>query len=255
MITLQSAQEHISNYYCDFKKFSDENDFSPTPMMMFFNSTSEFPTAIVHLPELDDDQADKMVKHKLATMFAPFLDTDIVSIATDVFFLKGDKDDKDKILNEGIKPSESIERQEGVTIFTVKADGKGLFSLKEYGRDDIGKIYFKEQTTSEVDDVSSGDELQSWISPVIMSSFTDQERIDELLDDKSDELRLLMTGIIKLDEIGYMVQISDAGMRLLQDKYQSIDEDTWQTFINGFDSPDDMPESFKFLREKRDEEE
>lgn len=241
MITIENATEQISEYFTGFKKFSDQMSDNVNPMFMMFNDKYEHPVAIVHLPAFKDDTADKMLKHKLGTTIAPFFDIETVSLATDVFFTKVDKDDVEDVENlQYERPSQAIDRSEGITLITMKDTGKGLFSMKEYGRDDTGKIYFKEQTSQPID-MNDEETLHSWVPPMLMSCFRDQEVIDELVENKDEELKLMMTGLVALQELGYLLQVSEFGIKHITEKYTGIvSDELMNMFLDGWSDMKDI---------------
>lgn len=228
--TNESIAEETTTNTLDWLKTLNDEGMDMNPIVYFFDE-QDIPLLMVHLPGQDDDQQSKMLTHFLTTPFLSLLPIHAVSVCQDVWFTKADVVDgnkqktMDKMVNDGnyVRPSESINREQGLITIVIDKAKAGIWNMLEYGRDDKGNIFTKDQNRTVVENWED-DDMDSWIVPMMTSGF--DRDITEMMDfSKEEELMALLQAFSSLTEMHFRLGMRPDIADVIIKHYESIMDD------------------------------
>ena len=234
----ETIAEDSSNNTMDYMKTIDRNGGEISSLVHLFTDDDESPIMIMNLPPLDDDRADKMLKHMFVVPFISLLPVRAVSICQDTWFSKKPMEDEDGNEKEWVRPSQDIERKQGLITMVFRDDYSGIFNMREYGRDDNGQIYTVENTSQKISDWKTSRELQSWLAPLIVTGFDNKKEVITNEDSKKsngekfteeDLLKSLFSGFQVLQDTGFQYMVREDMKDIIANHYSNIsDTETYQ---------------------------
>ena len=240
--------EESSNSTMDYMKDVDSDGGEISSILHLFTKDDNAPLMIVKLPEFADDQSDKMMKHMLLVPFISLLPVSAVSVCQDTWFSQKptDKDNSskemwDKMSNgKFVRPSQDINRKQGLITMVVRDDMSGVFNMREYGRDDNGLLFTKDVVTTSIKDWTDDDtEIQSWLAPMMITGFKNKMKdvLDEKEDfDEEDLLKSLFSGFEVLHDAGFQYIVRGDMKKQIADYYSDISEtDTYTMCMEAMD--------------------
>jgi len=138
------------------------------------------------------------------------------------------KSKKDVLNSEDyVRPSEDINSTEALMIIGMSKD-RGLVVTQSYGRDDIGKMYYKDCITDEFNYTSVNDEEldRGWMTKIGANSLTGMG-MDTLgiTNDSNARIGLLVEAMQQMDNLDFMVAYTNHFGDYLYDKFYSDDLD------------------------------
>lgn len=214
-MTIQKAVEMARDESLGFKKHMDEHGVNMPSSITFYGKDLDIPLMNIQIPAELMEQPMKQIAHGSALALGSFIGVDYVTISTDAFVSKVEATDENKKkLEEGnsIRPSEDVEAQEAIMILGVSKEGKVVNSVNMYGRDDLGNMFYKEQTTFEHDlNVDEKEQFSSWMLEFAMNTFNGKEAFEKMDIDFDAESRvaMLMGGMTSLAEMDFLFAFTE----------------------------------------------
>ena len=210
----------------DYLQDLDSETLDMSPMIHFFTEDYESPIMVIQLPPSSEDKRELMFHHMFAVPFINLLPIRAVSIVQDTWFTKAEKGEE---IN--VRPSESIDREQGLVTLVIKDDDTGVFNMREYGRDDNGIIYTKDVTNTEIENWSDEESHASWVVPMMQAGFHAKENQDITLE-TTEKMLALMEGFNVLNDGGFQYLIHMNMKDIIADTFQEIsDTDVYKSFI------------------------
>jgi len=228
--TNESIAEETTTNTLDWLKTLNDEGMDMNPIVYFFDE-QDIPLLMVHLPEQDDDQQSKMLTHFITTPFLSLLPIHAVSVCQDVWFTKADANNENapqtmqEVLDDEnyVRPSESINREQGLMTIVIDKAKAGIWNMLEYGRDDKGNIFTKDQNRTVVENWEDNN-MDSWIVPMMTSGF--DRDITEMMDfSKEEELMALLQAFSSLTEMNYRLGFRPDMADVITKHYESIMDD------------------------------
>lgn len=214
-MTIQKAVEYARDDSLGFKKHMDEHGVSMPSSVTFYGKDVEIPLMQVQIPTELMEAPMKQIAHASTLALGAFIGVDYVTIATDTFVSKMDKNEtnQEKIKSgDYVRPKDDVNAKEAIMILGVSKEGKVINSLNMYGRDDLGNMYYTEQNTFEHDRNDENDnEFSSWMLEFATKTFHSEKEFKEMgIDfDPSTRVSLLMTGMKTLAEMDFMFAFTE----------------------------------------------
>jgi len=242
-LTLESAVDFSKANAMSMKHHFDNEheDFDLNPIITFYSKETDAPLFQVILPSDAMHEDNKRVAYMMATSVASFIDADYITMVNDVYMSKQDAEgkSKDDVLNseDYVRPSEDINSTEALMIIGMSKD-RGLVVTQSYGRDDIGKMYYKDCITDEFNYTSVNDEEldRGWMTRIGASSLTGMG-MDTLgiTDDSNAKIGLLFEAMHQMDNLDFMVAYTNHFGDYMYDKFYSDElDDKAKEILNMF---------------------
>ena len=212
-----------------------------TPMVYLFEENDPHPFLVMGLPPQEDDQSSKVVSHMMLLPFMNLLPTEAVVVVQDTWFLKAENEDDTIDLENTVRPSQNIDRKQGLSSIQMRKDFSGMFGVKEYGRDDTGNLYTKETTNSAIPNFldKENEVVNSWLVDILVQGFKSLDTKKALIEDKPDELSdddvylmTLMQGMSACTRMGYNFAVRDDFGEWIIRKYPNANNDLIEFFTN-----------------------
>jgi len=214
-MTIQKAVEMARDESLGFKKHMDEHGVNMPSSITFYGKDLDIPLMNIQIPSELMEPPMKQIAHGSALALGSFIGVDYVTISTDAFVSKVENTEENKKkLEEGnnIRPSEDVEAQEAIMILGVSKEGKIVNSVNMYGRDDLGNMFYKEQTTFEHDlNVDEKEQFSSWMLEFAMNTFNGEEQFKKMdIDfDAESRIALLLGGMTSLAEMDFLFAFTE----------------------------------------------
>ena len=162
-----------------------------------------------------------------------------------MFVAKHEKDGRsqEEVLNSDdyVSPSQDPNSVEALLILGMSKD-RGIVHTQEYGRDDIGKMFFKDSHTDDFKYETVKDKSldRSWMTRIGAMALknTGMKELD-LEDDTNTKLALLVQAMYQMDDLDFMVAYSNHFGNYMYDKFYSDDLDEQaKSLLEKFQSED-----------------
>ena len=232
-LTLESAVDFSKANAMSMKHHfdNDHDEFDLNPIITMFSREVDAPLFQVILPSDAMNDDNKRMAYMMATSIAGFIDADYITMVNDVFVNKHDKGDKSQedILEDEnyVSPSQDPNSTEALLILGMSKD-RGLVVTQEYGRDDIGKMYYKDSFTDDFKYESVKDKSldRSWMTRIGAMALTNTGMKElEIEDDTNTKLALLYQAMHSLDDLNFMVAYTNLFGDYMYEKFYSDDLD------------------------------
>ncbi len=229
-LTLETAVDFSKSNAMSMKHhFDNEHNTDLNPMVTMYSKEVDAPLFQIILPTSAMEEDTKRVAYMMATSVAGFIDADYITMVNDVFVSKRDKGDKtaEEVIKSNIAPSQDPNSTEALLILGMSKD-RGMVVTQEYGRDDIGKMFYKDSMTDEFKYESVGDEElnRSWMTRVGAMALMRAGMKDlGIEDDTNTKLALLYQAMHSLDDLDFMVAYTNLFGDYMYDKFYSDDLD------------------------------
>jgi len=244
-LTLEGAVDYAKSHAMSMKHHFDNEheDFDLNPIITFYSKDVEAPLFQIIMPGDAMQEDNKKIAYTMATSVANFIKADYLTMVNDVFMAKHEADDrtKDEILNDEnyISPSQDPNSTEALLVVGMSKD-RGMVVTQEYGRDDIGQMFYKDSTTDTFTYKDTQDESldRSWMTKVGANALevTNLEKFGINEDDTNLMLALLLQAMSTMDDLNFMVAYTNHFGDYMYDKFYSDDLD---------EQAKDMLEKFK----------
>ena len=231
-LTLEGAIDFSKAQSMSLKHQIDEDHNQDlNPIIQLFSKDVDAPLFQVILPSNAMHEDNKRIAYMVATSVAGFIDADYITMTNDVFVAKHDKDGRshEEVLNSDdyVSPSQDPNSVEALLIIGMEKE-RAMSVTQEYGRDDIGKMFFASAHTETFSykGVSDKELDRSWmyrIGAMALSNTGMQEL--NLENDSNTKLALLYQAMYQMDELDFMVAYTNLFADYLYDKFYSDDLD------------------------------
>ena len=240
-LTLESAVDFSKSNAMSMKHhFDNEHDEDLNPIITMYSKDVEAPLFQIILPMIAMEEKNKRVAYMMALSVAGFIDADYVTMTNDVFMSKADSKNKTKeqVIDESVRPSTDPNSVEALLVLGMSKD-RGLVFTQEYGRDDIGKMFFKDSMsdTFTYKDVYDEELDRSWMARIGAMSLSDigMETVGIKDDDYDTKLELLWEAMSSMDDLDFMIAYSNFFGDYMHDKfYRENLKDTSKEMLEAF---------------------
>tara|TARA_B100000287_G_scaffold412902_1_gene443862 strand:- start:434 stop:1207 length:774 start_codon:yes stop_codon:yes gene_type:complete len=246
-LTLESAVDFAKANSMSMKHHfdSDHEEFDLNPIITMYSKEVEHPLFQVILPNDAMNEENKRIAYMMATSVAGFIDADYITMVNDVFVAKHEKGDKtqDEILEDEnyVSPSQDPNSTEALLILGMSKD-RGMVVTQEYGRDDIGKMYYKDSFTDDFkyESVKDKELDRSWMTRIGAMALTNTGMKElEIEDDTNTKLALLYQAMHSMDDLDFHIAYTNLFADYMYDKFYSDDlDDEAKSLLRNFQSPD-----------------
>jgi hypothetical protein len=229
-LSLESAVDFSKSNAMSMKHhFDNDHDADLNPMVTMYSKEVDAPLFQIILPQSAMSEDNKRIAYMMATSIAGFIDADYITMVNDVFVSKRDKDDKtvEEVIKSNVAPSQDPNSSEALLILGMSKD-RGMVVTQEYGRDDIGKMFYKDSFTDDFTYESVADEElnRSWMTRIgAMSLSNAGMKKLEIEDDVNTKLGLLFQAMHSLDDLDFIVAYTNLFGDYMYDKFYSDDLD------------------------------
>jgi len=222
-----SMKHHFSNEH------SNEGVMDLSPMVTFYSKDVDAPLFQIILPEDAMSENNKRMAYQMATSVGSFIHADYITLVNDVFMSKHDANTttKEEVIENAPRPSEDINRVEGLLIVGMSRD-RGVVHSQEYGLDDIGKMYFKDSSTDSFsyDGIDDEELERSWMTRVLSMALNDTG-FDKTGLDKNDSnimVALLFHAMNTMQDLDFMCAYTNLFGDYIYDKFydESLQDET-----------------------------
>tara|TARA_X000000368_G_C23050428_1_gene721120 strand:- start:2726 stop:3499 length:774 start_codon:yes stop_codon:yes gene_type:complete len=230
-LTLEGAVDFSKSNALSMKHHMDNEheDFDLNPMITMYSKDVDAPLFQIILPTVAMHEENKRLAYMVATSVASFIDADYLTMVNDVFMAKHDKSEdtkEEEIIAKAVRPSEDPNSVEALLIVGMSKE-KGMVVTQEYGRDDIGKMYYKDTMTDSFDYKSLDDESldRSWMTRIgamaLMNTGLDVVGVGA--EDYDLKLNLLYQAMENMDNLDFMVAYTNVFGDYVSEKMYSDD--------------------------------
>jgi hypothetical protein len=199
---VKSFQEDRESYKHMTQEMNDNIGVSPSPLISFYKKNKSQSDLVIIFPnDMDKDKKESL--YASGAMANIIFEFDYLSIFSDAFVRKFDKDEDVQNLTESL--SEDINSEELVMGMLLDKDGIVYSSFDKYGRDDNGKLLYTESKL-EKDNKNQGGVM----SEILLHSFNrGREIMDEMRkEDDFDSKMLVQQTFDALTELGFKIGMS-----------------------------------------------
>ncbi len=225
-LTLESAVDFSKANAMSMKHHFDNEheEYDLNPIITMYSKDVEAPLFQVILPMEAMEETNKRVAYMMALSIAGFINADYVTMTNDVFMAKADAENrtKEEVIKEQPRPSQDPNSTEALLVLGMSKD-RGLVFTQEYGRDDIGKMYYKDSMSDSFTYKDVYDEQldRSWMARIGAMSLlqTGMETVGIKDDDYDMKLKLLWDAMESMDELDFMIAYTNFFGDYMHDKF------------------------------------
>jgi len=232
-LTLEGAVDYAKSHAMSMKHHFDNEheDFDLNPFITMYSKDVDAPLFQIILPNDAMHEKTKRIAYMMATSVAGFIDADYITMVNDVYVAKHDADGRsqEEVLDSDdyVKPSEDPNSTEALLILGMSKD-RGIVHTQEYGRDDIGKMYYKDSHTDDFKYEAIEDRAldRSWMTRIGAMALTNTGMKElDIQDDSNTKLALLYQAMHQMDDLDFMVAYTNHFGDYMNDKFYSDDLD------------------------------
>lgn len=232
-LTLESAVDFAKGSAMSMKhQFeNDDRDFDLNPFITMYSKDVDAPLFQIILPNDAMHEKTKRIAYMMATSVAGFIDADYITMVNDVFVAKHEKDGRsqEEVLNSDdyVSPSQDPNSVEALLILGMSKD-RGIVHTQEYGRDDIGKMFFKDSYSDnfKYETVKDKSLDRSWMTRIGAMALTNTGMKElDIDEDANTKIGLLFQAMHQMDDLDFMVAYTNYFGDYMYDKFYSDDLD------------------------------
>ena len=232
-LTLESAVDFAKGSAMSMKHHFDNehDDFDLNPFITMYSKDVDAPLFQIILPNEAMHEKTKRIAYMMATSVAGFIDADYITMVNDVYVAKHDADgrSKEEVLDSDdyVSPSQDPNSTEALLILGMSKD-RGIVHTQEYGRDDIGKMFFKDSHTDDFKYETIKDKAldRSWMTRIGAMALTNTGMKElDIQDDTNTKLALLYQAMLQMDDLDFMVAYTNHFGDYMNEKFYSDDLD------------------------------